>query len=55
MRVYYIRKTGEILTKYEIYHKFKDKDSFDGYALTKLGAKYRVVKLIVEDFIKYDT
>lgn len=54
MKIYHIKKTGEKLIKYEIYHDFNGRQAFDKYTLTKIGAKYQALKFIAEDLIKYD-
>jgi hypothetical protein len=41
--------------KYEIYHRFKGAASFDGYALTKIGAKHYARQIYFEQFIIDET
>jgi hypothetical protein len=63
MRTYYIRRTEKprsFCLRYEIVHRIpegvplEDRDgySFDGYALTRWGARLRAKKYIFEDLIR---
>lgn len=50
MKSYYIRKINFL--KYEVYHLFREQESFDGYALTRKGARYLAKQIIWNNFIK---
>lgn len=50
MKSYYIRRINFL--KYEVYHLFVGEKSFDGYALTRIGARYLVKQIIWNNFIK---
>lgn len=51
IKIYYIKRR-KTFPKYEIVHKFRNEWSFDGFAVTKIGAKYYAKKIFLEQFIK---